>query len=228
MSHKVVTIRRYPVKSMGGETLTSVRLDHRGLTGDRWFAVEDSEGRFASGKSTRRFRRRDCVFDYHAATDPTGVTVTGPTGSWRVGYPVLDADLSAAFGAPVRVTPEEVVPHQDGGAVSLVGTATLQWCAQRWGIDADARRLRANIVFESTEPFIEETWIGDTIQLGDARLRVVERVERCRTIDIAQDGTSPAGQWLSPLAAERDMRVAVYADVTHPGSVAVGDAIRVA
>lgn len=118
------------------------------------------------------------------------------------------------------------VPHQDAGAVSLVGSATLRWCAQRWGVDADARRLRANIVFESAEPFVEETWFGHTIQLGSARLRVVGRVERCRMIDIAQDVVSPAGGWLKPFAVVRDMRLAVYADVTRPGSAAVGDAIQ--
>ena len=168
MSLTVLTIYRYPVKSMGGEALDSVVVDPRGLAGDRWFAVEDGDGRLASGKDSRRFRRRDPVFDHYARTDPTGVTVTGPDGTWRVGDPALDASLSAVMGAPVRVTPECDVPHQDAGAVSLVGSATLRWCAQRWGIDADARRLRPNIVFESTEPFIEEGWVGRTIRVGGA------------------------------------------------------------
>ena len=223
----VLTIHRYPVKSMGGESLAAAYVDHRGLTGDRWFAVEDGDGRFASGKDSRRFRRRDAVFDHYATTDPTGVRVTGPGGTWRVGDPALDASLSAVMGAPVHVTPETDVPHQDAGAVSLVGSATLRWCAQRWDIDADARRLRPNIVFESTEPFVEESWVGRTIQVGGAALRVVERVERCRMIDVAQVGVRAEGAWLKPLAAERELCAAVYADVVTPGRVAVGDAIEV-
>ena len=227
MSLTVLTIYRYPVKSMGGEALESVVVDPRGLSGDRWFAVEDGDGRLASGKDSRRFRRRDPVFDHYARTDPTGVTVTGPDGTWRVGDPALDASLSAVMGAPVRVTPESDVPHQDAGAVSLVGSATLRWCAQRWGIDADARRLRPNIVFESTDPFIEESWVGRTIRVGGATLRVVERVERCRMIDVAQVGVRDEGAWLKPLATERDMCAAVYADVVTPGRVTVGDTIEV-
>src|SRR5689334_16379501 len=66
----VTALRRYPVKAMGGEPLDLARFDARGLLGDRWYAVEDTEGRFASGKDTRRFRRRDRVFDYGATTDP--------------------------------------------------------------------------------------------------------------------------------------------------------------
>ena len=227
MSLTVLTIYRYPVKSMGGEALEAADVDQRGLAGDRWFAVEDGDGRFASGKDTRRFRRRDRVFDHYVTTDPTGVTVTGPDGTWQVGDPALDASLSAAMGAPVRVTGESDVPHQDAGAVSLVGTATLRWCAERWGIDADARRLRPNIVFESTEPFVEESWVGHAIRVGGATFRVVERVERCRMIDVAQVGVRAEGPWLKPLAAEREMCAAVYADVVAPGRVAVGDTIEV-
>lgn len=220
----VVSLRRYPVKSMGGEPLDSVVLDERGLAGDRWFAVEDADGRFASGKDTRRFRRRDAVFTYSAATSGTGeVTVTGGSGAWKVGDPALDDELSQAMGAAVRVTPEARVPHQDMGAVSIIATATLDWCAERWGVHADPRRLRVNLVFSSTRPFVEEEWVGRIIAVGGASLQVVEPVPRCRMIDIAQDGARADGRWLKPLTAERDMFLAMYADVASPGVVAVGD-----
>jgi uncharacterized protein YcbX len=223
----ITALRRYPVKAMGGEALRSVLLDGRGLHGDRWFAVKDDEGHLASGKDTRRFRRRDAVFTYRASTSPDGVAVVGPGGSWAVGDPALDAELSTAMGVRVRVAPEADVPHQDAGAVSIVGSATLRWCAERWGLEADPRRLRSNVVFESDEPFMEETWIGHDLHVGTATLRVVERVARCRMIDIAQDGTSPVGRWLKPLAAERGMNLAVYAEVVRPGLVTIDDAITV-
>ncbi|MEU1107147.1 MOSC N-terminal beta barrel domain-containing protein [Streptomyces tibetensis] len=50
-------IWRYPIKSTGGERLASVDVDERGLLGDRLYAVRDAQGRFGSGKNTRRFRR---------------------------------------------------------------------------------------------------------------------------------------------------------------------------
>jgi uncharacterized protein YcbX len=89
------------------------------------------------------------------------------------------------MGTRVAVTPERDVPHQDMGAVSLISTATLEWCANRWGIDADPRRLRANVVFAAEEPFVEKQWQGKVLVVGQTRLRVVERVPRCRMIDIA-------------------------------------------
>jgi uncharacterized protein YcbX len=118
------------------------------------------------------------------------------------------------------VAPESVVPHQDVGAVS-VGLGSLPWCSERWGIDAYPRRLRSRVVFESDEPFIEETWIGHELHVGSAVLRGVERVPRCRMIDIAQDGASPADRWLKSLAAERGMNSAVCGDVVRPGVVTI-------
>lgn len=50
-------IWRYPIKSTGGELLGEAAVDARGLVGDRLYAVRDAEGKFGSGKSTRRFRR---------------------------------------------------------------------------------------------------------------------------------------------------------------------------
>lgn len=125
------------------------------------------------------------------------------------------------------MTPENGVAHQDDGSVSLVGTASLQWCFERLGIDADPRRLRANIVVRTDEPFVEESWVGRTIRVGNCSLRVVSRIERCRMIDIAQDGVSPEGRWLKPLAQHRDMNLAVYADVLAAGQLCVGNAMDV-
>lgn len=153
MSMRVVALRRFPVKSMGGEGLLAADVDARGLAGDRWYAVEDEDGHFASGRSTRRFRRRDQVFDYAAETTTTGaVVVSRGARRWAVGDPELDAELTRGMGATVSVAPEGGIPHQDMGSVSLIGTATLDWCSRRWGSNPDPRRLRANIVFTSDEP----------------------------------------------------------------------------
>lgn len=227
MSYDVLAIRRYPVKSMGGESLASVALDGRGLTGDRWWAVTDDEGHLASGKSSRRFRRRDGVFDYQAATGPDGVSVTGQRGTWAVGDPALDEELATVLGDRCRVAEESDTPHQDAGSVSLVGTASLAWCGDRWDLDPDPRRLRVNLVVETSEPFVEESWVGRDIVIGTARLRVVQRVERCRMIDLAQDGAEAPVRWLTPLAVERDMSLAIYADVSRPGTISVGDEVVV-
>ncbi|MFV0284808.1 MAG: MOSC domain-containing protein [Demequina sp.] len=223
----VTALRRYPVKSMGGEALERVELDARGLVGDRGWAVRDGDSRLASGKNTKRMVRRDGVFAFRAVTTADGVVVSGPGGRQALaGDPELDAWLSEALAADVTLAPETDVKHFDDSPVSLVGTATLAWCARELGADADPRRLRANVVVETTEPFEEESWVDD-VRIGGAVLRPIGRIERCRTIDLPQDGVAEKTRWLQPLGRQRDMRVAIYLDVVTPGVIAVGDAVAV-
>ncbi|MGH3444537.1 MAG: MOSC domain-containing protein [Nocardioidaceae bacterium] len=225
MPLKVSAIRRYPVKSMGGQSLESVTVDPRGLAGDRWYAVVDGDGRLASGKSSRRFRRRDAVFDFRAAHEGDRVQVSRGGDRWLVGDPLLDRVLSEAMGTPVRVAAEDGVPHQDAGAVSLVGSASLDWCRTHLGVDADPRRLRVNLVIDTAEPFVEESWVDTSVTAGGAALRIVERIERCRMVDLAQDGVTTGAAFLKALGGERELCLGVYADVERPGSVSVGDAL---
>ena len=223
---RLASIRRYPVKSMGGEPLDSVEIDGRGLTGDRWFAVIDEDGKLASGKNSRRFRRRDAVFEHGARTLPTGeIEVSDGRSTWLVGTPTLDERLSAAMGAAVEVRRETAVSHQDGGQVSLVGSATLDWFAHEWGIDADPRRLRVNLVVDTDQPFVEERWVAHRLAIGSAVLTVDAKVPRCRMIDLAQDGATAEQRWLTRLTQERDMCAAVYLEVTAPGTITVGDSV---
>ena len=217
-------IRRYPVKSMAGESLPSVEVDSRGLAGDRWYAVVDGDGKLSSGKHSSRFRRRDAVFEFAARTTDEGVLVTGRGGAWPAGDGALDAALTDAMGDPVQVLAEHTTPHQDAAQVSLVGTASLDWCREHLGVDADRRRIRPNLVVDTRKPFVEETWSG-LLSIGGARLRTVERIVRCRMIDIAQEGLPPEGRWLKALTESRDLCLGVYLDVVEAGSVRVGDEV---
>jgi uncharacterized protein len=65
----VAELRRYPVKSLTGEVLRAADVDVRGLVGDRAWAVTDTDGRFGSGKTTRRFRRMDGLLQLTATYD---------------------------------------------------------------------------------------------------------------------------------------------------------------
>ncbi|WP_061963288.1 MOSC domain-containing protein [Demequina aurantiaca] len=225
MDKTVASLRRYPVKSMGGESLDSVDVEARGFAGDRAFAVSDGDGRFASGKNTRRMVRRDGVFGFTARTADAAVLVSDGEAEWAVGDPALDARLTDALAAEVRVSAEQGVSHFDEGPVSVVGTATLEWCARELGVDADPRRLRVNMVVETSEPFEEELWSGD-VGVGGAVLRPVGRLGRCRTIDLVQDGVEQTTRWLKALGDTRDACVAIYCDVVTPGAVRIGDPVH--
>src|SRR5947199_3427818 len=111
----VVTLWRYPVKSMMGEELNSSEVTGRGLLGDRQFAVVDrSTGRVGGAKNPRKWGN---FFDFRAAyleppeagakmspvriTLADGTTVTSGQGD-------LERVLSGAFGRDVAL--QEALP----------------------------------------------------------------------------------------------------------------------
>jgi uncharacterized protein len=62
---KVVSLWRYPVKSMMGEELNSSHMTERGLIGDRVYAIVDQQtGKVASAKNPRKWEK---LFDFRAA-----------------------------------------------------------------------------------------------------------------------------------------------------------------
>jgi hypothetical protein len=61
----VVSLWRYPVKSMMGEELNAVEVGDRGFLGDRAYAVVDrADGKVASAKNPRKWAQ---MFDFRAA-----------------------------------------------------------------------------------------------------------------------------------------------------------------
>jgi MOSC domain-containing protein len=61
----VVSLRRYPVKSMMGEELNAADVTARGLLGDRAYALLDpSNGHVVSAKNPRKWAK---LFDCRAA-----------------------------------------------------------------------------------------------------------------------------------------------------------------
>ena len=67
MLGRVAALWRYPVKSLLGEQRPSLDLNGRGVEGDRTFAIRNADGKFASGKNTRRFFKLDGLFALRAA-----------------------------------------------------------------------------------------------------------------------------------------------------------------
>jgi hypothetical protein len=106
----VVSLWRYPVKSMMGEELNACDVTERGLCGDRAYGLVDQEtGKLASAKHPRKWGR---LFDFRAdfVEPPTldapapPVRITLPRGA-RVtsDEPGASQVLSDALGRPVEL-----------------------------------------------------------------------------------------------------------------------------
>jgi uncharacterized protein len=108
---KVVSIWRYPIKSMLGEELNSSYVTERGLAGDRAYALIDEEtGKVASAKNPRKWER---LFDFRSIfVDPPQapenippVRITLPDGNqiFSDEDKNVDLTLSKALGRNVRL-----------------------------------------------------------------------------------------------------------------------------
>lgn len=107
----VVSIWRYPVKSMLGEELNASYVTERGLVGDRAYALLDEEtGKVASAKNPRKWEK---LFDFCSVfIDPPQVAeniphirITLPDGTQVFSSQDKDIDytLSKALGRDVRL-----------------------------------------------------------------------------------------------------------------------------
>jgi hypothetical protein len=130
----VVSLWRYPVKSMLGEELNASEVGKAGLVGDRAYAIVDTEtGKVASAKNPKKWPR---LFDFRAQyleTPRLGaplppVRITLPSGEeLRSDDPAINMTLSRELERDVRLAtagantsgleeywPEvEGLPHQD-------------------------------------------------------------------------------------------------------------------
>jgi uncharacterized protein len=106
----VVSIWRYPVKSMLGEELNSSYVTERGLVGDRAYALIDKEtGKVASAKNPRKWEK---LFDCHSVfmeipqvANIPPVRITLPDSTQILSSKGEDADhtLSNVLGREVRL-----------------------------------------------------------------------------------------------------------------------------
>ena len=106
----VVSLWRYPVKSMLGEELNSSNVTERGLVGDRAYAIIDLKtGKVASAKNPRKWGR---LFDFRsvfieppqAIEDIPRVRITFPDGTHFFSDQAdIDYSLSKVLGQNVRL-----------------------------------------------------------------------------------------------------------------------------
>lgn len=177
MVGSVVSLWRYPIKSMLGEELNASEVTEQGLLGDRSYALIDLEtGKTISAKSPRKWGK---MFDCRASLQsPSQVKITLPDGT--IFYSDTDNAnqmLSDLFGRNVKLetapppahsiemyTPDiDGLPDQDqitdaairpnsffdGATVHLLTTATLnQLQAVTPGSRFETRRFRPNLVVQ--------------------------------------------------------------------------------
>jgi uncharacterized protein len=223
---RVIEINRFPVKSILGESLSSAIVSQRGIVGDRLWALKNENGKFGSGKTTRRFQQMEGLFNYKARYERDTLIVTMPDGNeFRGDQERIHEALSELLGIQVRLVKEESISHFDEGPISIITTSALRMLSQDIGEIVDPRRFRANMLFETEGTgHHEDEWVGRRIQIGPSvTLRIVDPLERCIMVNNSQEELKQDSRILRTLVNNHSAMFGVWAKVEEYGEVSVGD-----
>lgn len=237
---RVNEIWRFPVKSMGGETLLDAEVGDLGIIGDRGWSVYDVK----TGNTLTARRSPDLLFASARVIDGEVVVILPDRSEIGEGDDAAlsswlgrDVELRAAGDHNIEVGGTYEVPldaendadwvswHGPGGAfhdstrsrVSLVSETTLRG----W----DRRRFRTNIVTDGSN---EDDFVGSAITISDVRLDVAKQIDRCVMVTRPQPNLPRDLDCLKTINAERATFLAVGCLVTEAGTIALGDEIVMA
>jgi MOSC domain-containing protein len=210
MALHVAKLWRYPVKSLAGEPLTTAAVGPDGIPGDRIVRVRGPEG-------VRTSRRQYKMLGLHATL--------GPGGRPRVeGHPWDSPEALAlvqeAAGAEAwleawdRLDRFDILPF-------LVATDAAVAAFGR-----DIRRLRPNILIAGVDGLDERSWPGAELHIGDLVLRIDSLRARCHMTTVDPDTLQVDPNVLRDIVRRFDGRLALNADVVRPGTIRIGDAVR--
>jgi uncharacterized protein YcbX len=138
----------------------------------------------------------------------------------------------APLAPPDRARPAQIVSAGRGmtdsafPSVSILSLRSLADLSARMGQDLSADRWRGNLWLDGAAPWAEWDWIGRSLQIGQAELRIEERITRCRATSANPDTGRIDADTLGALdAAFGHQDFGLYAVVTRGGAIATGDKV---
>lgn len=227
---RVATLYRYPVKSMGAESLSAAAIGWHGLAGDRRWAFIRPHME-SSGFPWLTIRERPDLWHYRPSfveperPDASAARVRTPRG---VDLEVQDPALAAELGPGVRV----IRQHRgvfDVAPLSLITTRTVARLGGSLAMPLRVERFRPNLVIEPADnvadDFPEDAWVGAVVRVGEMRMRIDQRDQRCVMVNVDPATTLREPSVLRTIARERDACLGVYGTTVQPGHVAAGDRV---
>jgi uncharacterized protein YcbX len=252
----ISSLYRYPVKGLTPELLEQAALTPgRCLPWDRAFALAQgdaaldtenpawiSKTNFMCLLRSARIALLQTRFDETAGllhiTTPEGETLTQSPFTPE-GQATLTAFFIDYLGDEVRYGPDHRKPffHHAGThsfcdhktqVISLIGLGSLRALESAVSAPRDKRRFRANIYIEDIAPWEEFNWLNKEITIGNTRLVVEERIDRCGATTVNPDTAERDANPVKELQKNfGHIELGIFARVLTPGTIHQGDPITV-
>ena len=118
----------------------------------------------------------------------------------------------------------------DGATIHLVTLATLITLHELYPKGRfEPQRFRPNILvdtLEGSKGFVEQTWIGKTLKIGDIQLVVTGSCGRCVMTTLAQMDLPKDNGILRSAVQHNEGNVGVYAKIVQGGTIKCGDRLN--
>jgi hypothetical protein len=248
---QIASLYRYPVKGLTPEPLPQVTLGvGQTLPADRRYAIENGPSGFDPEQPAwmpkscflmlmrnERLAGLQTGFEDHShqlTIREHGKVVARGDLETAAGRAAIEAFFAVNFADQLKGPPKVI---SGGGhsfsdvakkVVSIINLGSLKAIENMLGLPVHPLRFRANLYVSGWPAWHEFELLGQTLAIGDARLKVVKRIVRCAAVNV------------DPESAARDLDIpptlqhrlghgdcGVYAEVIAGGSIGVGDAIAI-
>jgi uncharacterized protein YcbX len=215
---QITSLYRYPVKGLSPEPLQRVALGvGQTLPADRRYAIENGPSGFDPAdpkwmsKAYFLMLQRD---EWLAALqthfdDASSVLTIRQDGSVAAegdletaeGRAAVERFFATKFGGAIRGSPKVLSGNGHSFSdvaskvVSIINLASLRAIENIVGLPVHPLRFRANLYVSGWPAWHEFELLGQTLAIGDARLKVIKRIKRCAAVNV------------DPESAARDLNI---------------------
>jgi uncharacterized protein YcbX len=234
---KVSELWLYPVQSLRGQKMEALDFAADGLRLDRWFGIRDVESGGMVGSSMAKRAWLPLITWDAAILDAATpkVEIRFPDGGHVVSDdPEVDRILSDRLGRAIELRGKDGVKADRRyrmASCHLITSATLKRLRESHPEgDFAPERFRPNMVLDCGDAvgFIEQPWLGHLISAASgAVLEGTEDCKRCALTTRAQGNLPSDPKILHTVMLENNTSAGIYAKVSKPGRVTMGDEVLV-
>lgn len=242
---------RYPVKGLSPERLVEVNVTPgQTLPFDRAYAIENGPGNFQPEAPRHlpkinflMLMRNERLAALTTAFDDATQALTISRNGKVLALGRLNSDTGRAAIAEFfkQYMPEElrgepnvvVSPGHSFSDVAekclhIINLASLRELQNACGCDLNPLRFRPNLIIDTETAWEEAGWLGKSLTIGDARLKVFKATERCAAINVNPETGARDQDLLSVLKrTQQHTNFGVYASVEQAGALKEGATVAI-
>jgi len=245
----VAEIVRYPVKGLGGESVSSTSVSSAGIPFDRAFGLANDRaplapfGQWSTYDAFHALDARPDLAGYAASIDAARLLeIRSPSGGelrFQVGEggeldvaPIQAETITDWFGTPTSgarlIASGFHLWDLEDAPISIINLATLRALEREAGARLDPRRFRANLFLDGVDPWEELSFRGRHLHVGGVVMEVLRPIERCRAITVDPgDGTTDVNVLAVLGGRFGHIFCGMYARVVSAGTLTAGDRVRI-